>query len=365
MPSPAKLLDSYYALTGWCEAVAATGASVRLLQAFHLDADLAGPNGVSYVFRAASSPWLRAHRLHMVIAEDVPDVVHVNGLDAPLQTWLLRRTLPSATAVVAQDHGGAPSGQWSTTNVIRGTLLRGADAFLFSAPDLARPWLRAGCIADPSAVHPVLSASTTLDARRKDEAREATGVDGAPAVLWVGRLSAVKDPMTVLEGFEMALHHAPSATLTMVYQEDALLGDVKRKVSSSRLLSERVTLRGPVPHRRLADWYSAADLFVLGSEREVCGYAVIEACACGAIPVVTDIPAFRAITAGGSVGMLWQQGNARALADAIVAVSNRDLIEERRRVIEHFERTLSWASVGRQARGVYDTVVARRRGSAR
>ena len=55
---------------------------------------------------------------------------------------------------------------------------------------------------------------------------------------------------------------------------------------------------GRLPHERLAAYYSAADIFVSGSHREGSGYALIEAMACGAIPCVTDIPSFRAITGG-------------------------------------------------------------------
>ena len=47
----------------------------------------------------------------------------------------------------------------------------------------------------------------------------------------------------------------------------------------------------------MAAFYSAADLFVVGSHHEGSGYSLMEACACGAMPVVTDIPTFRLLTA--------------------------------------------------------------------
>ena len=43
----------------------------------------------------------------------------------------------------------------------------------------------------------------------------------------------------------------------------------------------------------MAVCYSAADLFVVGSHHQGSGYALMEACACGAVPVVTAIPTFR------------------------------------------------------------------------
>ena len=117
---------------------------------------------------------------------------------------------------------------------------------------------------------------------------------------------------------------------------------------------------GAVPHAELARWYSAADLFVIGSAREVCGYAVVEACACGAIPIVTDIPPFRAITGDGAIGRHWTRGNARSFADAVIAVSGPSLDADRRLVLEHFATHLSWDAVAQRACAIYESVAARR-----
>src|SRR6185295_19645288 len=95
----------------------------------------------------------------------------------------------------------------------------------------------------------------------------------------------------------------PDATLSMVYSESELLDDVQRRVKNSAALRQRVRLVGAVPHERMAAFFSAADLYVGGSHHEGSGYALIEACACGAVPVVTDIPTFRLITGG--AGALW------------------------------------------------------------
>ena len=58
----------------------------------------------------------------------------------------------------------------------------------------------------------------------------------------------------------------------------------------------------------MTTFYSAADLFVVGSHHEGSGYALMEACACGAVPVVTGIPTFRLLTGSGSIGALWTPG---------------------------------------------------------
>ena len=356
--SPENLLHSYDALTGWCRAANHAGMEVRIVQAFTRSAVLMD-DGVEWIFSATSGPRDRwGRRMHALAASNQPDVVHVNGLDAPLQMWLLRRALPPSVAIVAQDHGGAPP-RGRLKRVVKRGLMRAADGYLFTSALLAEPWIQSGFIAR-DAVHEVLAASTSLRQMDQATARAVTGVGGTPALLWVARLQPNKDPLTILEGFERVAVRLPGATLTMVYQDAELLSAVEQRLAQSDVLRARVRLVGKVQHDELAAWYSAADMFVIGSANEVCGYAAVEACACGAIPVLTDIPSFRVITGNGVVGQLWRRGDAENLADAVVAAS-RDMPQERARVLEHFAAHLSWNAVGQRARAVYESVVDARR----
>jgi len=108
-------------------------------------------------------------------------------------------------------------------------------------------------------------------------------------------------------------------------------------------------------------FYSAADLFVLGSHHEGSGYALLEAMACGCVPVVTDIPSFRVITDGGSLGASWTPGSVSRCAAALVQAAKGDLAQMREKVRAYFERELSWSAVGHRAKEAYEDVVARRR----
>ncbi len=192
------------------------------------------------------------------------------------------------------------------------------------------------------------------------EARQESGVDGDPAILWVGRLNANKDPLTVLDGLEQCARTLPGARLTMVYGEDDDLPAVQARLTGSAVLRSRVRLVGRVEHERMPAFYSAADLFLLGSHHEGSGYAALEACACGVVPVVTDIPAFRVITAGGSLGGLWQPGDASDCARVLADVASRDLRAMSARVAEHFGHALSWDAVGRAAVAAYRDVLSKR-----
>ena len=84
-------------------------------------------------------------------------------------------------------------------------------------------------------------------------------------------------------------------------------------------------------------------------------------CACGVLPVVTDIPSFRAITAGGSFGALWNAGDSSACADALVKTARSDTDRGQALMAAHFERALSWPAIGRLALAAYRDAFASRR----
>jgi glycosyltransferase involved in cell wall biosynthesis len=351
LAEPDALIDRYTTLTGWSEAIAAAGARVTSVQRFHRTARVVR-SGIEYLF-------CRTRDIQRTVGALEPDVVHVNGLVFPARTWLLRKALPPAVAMVVQDHGSVAPVRQTRAAMLRPGL-RAADAFLFVSKEQAAPWQRAGLIASRQQVFEVMEASTAIRPIARDEARRATNISGDPAVLWVGRLNANKDPLTVLEGFERCAAHLPTASLTMIYGTEELLPDLRARLQSSATLRERVTLVGRVPPERMAPFLSAADLFVVGSHHEGSGYALLEACACGVLPVVTDIPSFRAITAGESWGALWTSGDAVAFADALMRAARSDSKSIRLGLLEHFDRCLSWPAIGRRAIEIYGTVVATR-----
>jgi glycosyltransferase involved in cell wall biosynthesis len=355
LSEPDELLDRYSTLTGWSEALLGAGAArVVVLQRFHRTATVTR-NGVDYRF-------VDSWRVAPPNLESI-GIAHVNGLHFPGRTRLLRARLRREIALVVQDHAGGPPPVSPISRALRRAAHDRVDAFLFTVNQQAEPWRAAGLIGPHQAVHEVLEASTDLRPVDRASARAASGVDGTPAVLWVGRLNENKDPLTVLAGFERLLDPFPAATLTMAFGSDDLLPAVNARVAASAALRGRVRLVGYVPRDRLAAYYSAADLFVLGSHHEGSGYALIEACACGAVPVVTNIPPFRLITANGAVGALWQPADVTGLGRALVDMAFRDLGAAGAAVRGHFTRNLSWAAVGARAMAIYAEVRARRQGS--
>ena len=284
------------------------------------------------------------------------DIIHVNGLMFPAMVSGLREALPPSTRIVVQDHAGmhAPG--------IFGRLLdpswRGlaqADAYSFTAIPYAQPWRNAGLLNANAPIFEIVEASTTLRPITRDEARARTQLSGRPLLLWVGRLHKNKDPLTVLRGIDAAFEDLPAAHLCMVYSDATLEAEVRRFVDGSPRLRDRVTLTWRVPHTAMPMYYSSADFFVSGSYYEGSGYALIEAMACGVVPIVTDIPSFRVIAGG--CGVRWMAGDPGSLHAALLQALRLEPARETARVRQRFERELSWDAIATKTLAAYRTLV--------
>ena len=139
--------------------------------------------------------------------------------------------------------------------------------------------------------------------------------------LWVGRLNQNKDPITVLTGFEKYLAIHPEAHLYMIFQEADLLETVTIKIKESPLLRDAVFLKGAVEYKKLPEWYSAAGFFISGSHREGGSFSLLEAMACGCIPIVTAIPASLKSIDNGKYGFSFEPGNSDDLAQKLLTAS--------------------------------------------
>lgn len=351
-----ELLKSWTTLGDVAEAACHGGVRVSVIQAA-AQAERLESRGVRYYFgplgRGAAAPY---QALGELLVELAPDVLHVHGLDFPQAVLSLARLAPGVP-IILQDHASRPPRLWRRPLWRRS--IAAAAAVAFCAADQAQPFARAGLLRAPTRVYEIPESTSRFAPGDRTEARQLTGVEGDPAILWVGHLDANKDPLTVLAGVSAAIQALPRLRLYCCFGTAPLLPQIERLLASESELRERTTLVGRVPHERVEQLMRAADLFVLGSHREGSGYALIEALACGLPPVVTDIPSFRALTGRGAVGALWPCGDAAAFAAALQGITVRTGVATRATVRAHFERELSFAALGAKLAAMYTAVTGR------
>ena len=347
---PAQLLDDWPTLVDVAESARQGGLRVTVVQACR-SPDILSRNGVRYHFFAsdADAPAL--------IGNLDPDVIHVHGLHFPREVLRLAAHLPDVP-ILLQDHASRPPRFWRRPHYRRA--FAAATGVAFCARPQSRAFEATRLLGERTSIHVIAESTSRFNPGPQDEARARTGLEGDPCLLWVGHLSANKDPLTVLEGVSLAADALAGLTLWCCFGEAPLARAVARRIEQDRRLRTRVHLLGRRPHQEIESLMQAADIFVSASHREGSGYALIEALACGLPPLVTDIPSFRALTGDGAVARLWRPGNAQSLADGLIALASESSLARRAVVRGHFERELSHAALGRRLEETYRGLIERR-----
>ncbi|XHH27976.1 glycosyltransferase family 4 protein [Xanthomonas euroxanthea] len=359
LPTPAGLtaeqvFAQWPSLADIAEAVASAGVRVSVVQASALNLRLTR-QGVDYRFveLGARGSAQRAGLLAAMLREIGADVIHIHGLEFAGDARRLARLLPQMP-ILLQDHANRPPHWWARS--VWRLRYAAAAGIAFTAQEMAQPFVQARLFKAKTQLFAVPESSSRFSPGDRLQAREQTCLHGDPCVLWVGHLSAAKDPLCVLDAVALAARVLPGLRLWCVFDQAPLLAQVRQRLRADPLLARCVQLLGRVPHARVETLLRACDLFVSASHAESCGYAAVEAYACGTLPLLTDIPSFRALSDGGTVGALWPVGDASALADLLLRVVRQR--PDRAQVRAHFDARLSFAAVGQRWKRAYIQLLA-------
>ena len=156
--------------------------------------------------------------------------------------------------------------------------------------------------------------------RPQRQAREALGLDGAPLLLSVGNLVALKGHDLTLRALQRLLPEHPGARLAIVGQgpEKARLQALARELG----LADKVRFAGRVDNVDLAAWFSAADMLVLSSSHEGWANVLLEAMACGTPVAATAVGSAPEVVAD-AVGVLIHEPSAEGIARAVREMMHR------------------------------------------
>jgi glycosyltransferase involved in cell wall biosynthesis len=180
---------------------------------------------------------------------------------------------------------------------------------------------------------------------------------GRPVCLSAARLHPDKDPLTTIRGYEELLESHPEARLYLHYLSDELLPELQSYVNARPGLAGNVEFRGPLVYGKMEAVYNSADFLLQASLREYSGCAVLDAMACGVIPIVTDIPALRRITGGGRVGLLFEGGRPQQLAARIRETLSGSSTLSSAAVRRYFDEHLSFPAMAARLEAIYASLL--------
>jgi glycosyltransferase involved in cell wall biosynthesis len=344
---PSDILCGTPALVNLAAATCEAGAEVHVIQGCGHDEHLTR-QGVDFHFvrpAVGERAITGSARFAALVRELRTDVFHVHGLAFCSEVLELARLAPG-TPLLVQDHADRVPRPWRRTPWR--VAARHVSGYSFCAMRQSEPFARAGLLRPEARVFEIPEASSDFQPGDHERARRTTGLHGDPALLWVGHLDSNKDPLTVLDGFAQCSEQLPHATLWCCFVNSPLLGRVERRIARDPRLRDRVHLLGRQSREAVQALMQAADLFVIGSHREGSGYSLMEAMATGLPAVVTDIPSFRALTAGEPRAYLWKPGDAQSFRGALLSAHSARRADTRSMVRAHFDRYVSYSKVGRR-----------------
>ncbi|MFX1538438.1 MAG: glycosyltransferase family 4 protein [Promethearchaeota archaeon] len=126
-------------------------------------------------------------------------------------------------------------------------------------------------------------------------------------------------------------------------------------------VKEHVHFHGVVPHNKMPQFLSAADIYVSTCFFDTTSVSLLEAMACKLAPVVTDILGNREWIRDGVNGFLFPPRNKAVLAEKIIRLAENHKLRDifSRRCVDIVEKRARWEHCVSKMQAIYETLLKR------
>jgi len=177
-----------------------------------------------------------------------------------------------------------------------------------------------------------------------------------PYLLYVGTIEPRKNLLTLIRAYDELLRTTPLRPQLVLAGGRGWLCDEVFKLAEDLKLQDQVHFTGYVEDGDLPALYSAAEAFVYPSFYEGFGLPPLEAMACGAPVITSDVSSLPEVV--GKAGLTHAPNNTRALTEAMAKLLGDETTRE------HFKREglkqaakFSWERAARETQSIYDEVL--------
>jgi glycosyltransferase involved in cell wall biosynthesis len=277
--------------------------------------------------------------LAMVKARRDYDIIFVSGFKALGISAVLAAKLLSKRSVLKADSNGEMSGEFFSAGLrrlrmspagwpfrlflaVRNSVLRRADCFVALTTRIAHEYTRQGV--RPAAIHPIPNSVDTntfrpVAARHKATLRRRLKLPEKKFLAsYAGRLVSYKGLPLLLRVAQEIQRERDDVGFVLIgsggldtHNCEAALKDYV----ADNALESCVHFAGEV--RNVHEFLQASDVFVLPTEDEAFGLALIEAMACGLPVVTTSVGGIPEVVSHGETGLLVEPNNFQELRNAL------------------------------------------------
>src|SRR5919106_427511 len=198
----------------------------------------------------------------------------------------------------------------------------------------------------------------------RDAAKTALGLAGRRVILFVGRLQPLKQPDVAVRAVAELTRREPDLgpISLVVLGGPSGRGGVQpgslAKLAADLGIADALRLEGAIPHDDLPRYYRAADAVLIPSRSESFGLVAIEASACGAPVVASDVGGLGVTVRDGVTGLLVPSFEPLEYADALSRVlSDPALAAAMGSAGSHFARRFDWRRASIDLLAVYEELV--------
>lgn len=305
-------------------------------------------NDIKIVFyeTKALQKWQIPFQFNSFIKSLQPDYILAHGFGYVHYLVFLKLIVPK-TKIVLQCNGYAskPIGYKKWIYKIGDKFI---DGYLFTGVKNADEWIYSG-IFKKTKIHSIMEGSTNFQFNPENKRMN-------KSYLWVGNLIDRKDPLTVLKAFEVFIEKEVDAKLTMIYKEKKLWNMIQERVQKNEKLKMAINFVEDVPHNELEAIYNQHQFFISASLNEGSGYALVEAMACGCVPIVTSIPPFEFMTNNGQSSFLFSPKKDDELLIQLIKTTNCNIELLQTKVLKQFEEKLSFEAIAKHIKQIFQSL---------
>ncbi|MDZ7331461.1 MAG: glycosyltransferase [candidate division KSB1 bacterium] len=200
---------------------------------------------------------------------------------------------------------------------------------------------------------------------RSETIRQKYVVNGAPLLLFVGRLVEKKGVAYLINAMPDVLKKFQQAKLLII--GNGLLANELKRLAQQLQLSDSVYFEGDLDNKKLPQYYASADIFIGPSiipesgDLEGQGVVFLEAMASGCCTIGTNIGGIPMSVVHEKSGLLVEQKNSRQISQAIIRILEDDALRARLQrdgrqfVIENFD----WRAIANRYKELFERFIGR------